>query len=230
MKITYLGHSGFFIEMQEHLLLFDYYTGVLPGLDPQKKLMIFVSHHHPDHMNYSIFSLCAAHPNVHYIFSDDVYVDLSDTNTHQKLHFVKPEREYALSDCKVTTLRSTDCGVAFLVNCEGKNIFHAGDLNLWLWQGMDKMSSLEMMGAFTKYTAPLKNKAVAVAFLTLDTRLGKTAYCNIDHYMRSFSIDLCIPMHYFGSSCIADQLIADPCSEPYREKIRKLDDGECVIL
>ena len=30
MRVTYLGHSGFLLEMEDALFLFDYYQGSLP--------------------------------------------------------------------------------------------------------------------------------------------------------------------------------------------------------
>ena len=36
---------------------------------------------------------------------------------------------------RIRTLKSTDEGVAFLVEAEGKSIYHAGDLNWWYWEG-----------------------------------------------------------------------------------------------
>ena len=49
MKVTYLEHSGFLVELEDSCLLFDYYRGELPGLDPDKKMLVFVSHAHYDH-------------------------------------------------------------------------------------------------------------------------------------------------------------------------------------
>lgn len=51
MRVTYLGHSGFLLEMEDALLLFDYYQGSLPEMDPEKTLFVFVSHVHYDHYN-----------------------------------------------------------------------------------------------------------------------------------------------------------------------------------
>ena len=36
MQITYIGHSGFLVELSESLLLFDYYEGSLPKLPPER--------------------------------------------------------------------------------------------------------------------------------------------------------------------------------------------------
>ena len=38
MRVTYIGHSGFSVELESHILLFDYYEGTMPEFDPAKKL------------------------------------------------------------------------------------------------------------------------------------------------------------------------------------------------
>ena len=42
MKITYIGHSGFFVEMEDACFLFDYYKGTIPETDGNKKMYVFV--------------------------------------------------------------------------------------------------------------------------------------------------------------------------------------------
>ena len=64
MRIDYLGHSGFFVEVGDVALLFDYYRGDLSFLHriPQEKpLYVFASHVHSDHFNPEIFSLAKTH-------------------------------------------------------------------------------------------------------------------------------------------------------------------------
>ena len=48
MRVTFLAHDGFFIELDQVCLLFDWWKGVLPPL-PDKPLLVFVSHRHEDH-------------------------------------------------------------------------------------------------------------------------------------------------------------------------------------
>ena len=48
MTITYINHSGFFVELDTVCLLFDWWKGELPEL-PDKPLLVFVSHRHADH-------------------------------------------------------------------------------------------------------------------------------------------------------------------------------------
>ena len=56
LKITYIEHSGFLLETENAVFLFDYYKGALPQINPQKPLFVFVSHKHGDHYNPDIFS------------------------------------------------------------------------------------------------------------------------------------------------------------------------------
>ena len=49
MTITYIHHSGYLLETEQALLLFDFVEGALPPLDPAKDLFVFVSHRHEDH-------------------------------------------------------------------------------------------------------------------------------------------------------------------------------------
>ena len=44
MKVTFMGHSGFLLEMDRVYCLFDYYKGEFPELDTRKKMAVFVSH------------------------------------------------------------------------------------------------------------------------------------------------------------------------------------------
>ncbi len=55
MKVTYLDHSGFLLELKDRYYVFDYYKGVLPPLDKEKEVLVFCSHCHGDHYNPKIF-------------------------------------------------------------------------------------------------------------------------------------------------------------------------------
>ncbi len=41
IKVLYIEHSGFQVELEDAYFLFDYYRGELPELDPGKKFFIF---------------------------------------------------------------------------------------------------------------------------------------------------------------------------------------------
>lgn len=72
MKITFIEHSGFMVEIGHTVLLFDYYQGEIPTFNKDKTLYVFVSHSHADHYNPVIWKLKEQYEKVHYIISDDV--------------------------------------------------------------------------------------------------------------------------------------------------------------
>lgn len=129
------------------------------------------------------------------------------------------------SKFRLKALPSTDLGVAFLCCLDGRNIYHAGDLNLWLWEGMGENDVWRMTDRFREYTRGLKGFRIDTAFLPLDTRQGMYSFLGFDYYMRKFKIKRAIPMHFFGSSKIVDDLIFDPISRDYRSKIVKMNPG-----
>ena len=85
MKVTYLYHSGFAIEDEQALYVFDYYKGELPVIAKEKQMYVFVSHRHKDHYNSEIFDWEKEHPNILYILSDDVEAEPAPNRI-----FVKP--------------------------------------------------------------------------------------------------------------------------------------------
>ena len=42
MKVTYLYHSGFAVELEKHIFVFDYMKGKLPDWDGRKEIIFFV--------------------------------------------------------------------------------------------------------------------------------------------------------------------------------------------
>lgn len=57
MKITYINHSGFLVEIENCYYVFDYYKGEMPRLDNSKEVVVFCSHFHQDHFNPKIFEI-----------------------------------------------------------------------------------------------------------------------------------------------------------------------------
>ena len=77
MKITYLDHSGFAVEYQKYVLIFDWYKGKLPEFDSEKEIYVFSSHSHYDHFDRKIFELENIYSNVRYVLSADITEKLS---------------------------------------------------------------------------------------------------------------------------------------------------------
>ena len=69
MTITHIYHSGFLMEFDQCVWLFDYYKGEIPSFDRAKKLFVFSSHVHSDHFNKEIFTIFREYSDVEYILS-----------------------------------------------------------------------------------------------------------------------------------------------------------------
>lgn len=220
MRVTYIGHSGFSVELESHILLFDYYEGTMPEFDPAKKLLVFASHSHPDHFNREILKLADVYPNVEYIFPKDIRIAKKEQRESE--HFMRKRDEITVGDTKVKSLRSTDEGVAFLVRCEDRIIYHAGDLNWWHWEEEDDAYNRMMRGDYQKEIETLAGEKIDLAFVVLDPRQEEQFYWGFDWYMRHTDTKIVFPMHMWKQYEVQDRLIGMEVSEPYREKIMRV--------
>ena len=128
MVIHCVGHSGFSVETETHMLIFDYWKGVLPRLPMKKKLYVFVSHSHDDHFNPDVLSLCRDHPNVRFVLSNDTPLADARARGVRECIVAEPGMDmHTESRFRIKALPSTDRGVAYLVCMNGRNLFHAGE-------------------------------------------------------------------------------------------------------
>ena len=118
MKVTFIEHSGFMVEMEQNVLLFDYYQGEIPSFDGSKTLYVFASHSHADHYDPAIWKLKEQYKDIHYILSDDI-------KDNEGAVVMKAHEKKEVAGIEIETLRSNDMGVAFLVKVEGKTIYLA---------------------------------------------------------------------------------------------------------
>lgn len=220
MKITYIGHSGFFVELADVCFLFDYYEGEIPSMSQEKELLVFVSHKHPDHYNSKIFGLMEQYPHVRYILSKEVPVKWFITQEAEKGKEVEPylckvRRKqcydiilHSKKTLQVQTLKSTDIGVAYLLRYEGLTIYHAGDLNLWLWAGESKQANENMKKAFFDSMEDLRGEKIHVAFVPLDPRQEGDAYGGMEAFLELTETKKVFPMHCFGQYHIIREFIS----------------------
>lgn len=220
MRVTYIGHSGFSVELESHILLFDYYEGTMPEFDPAKNLLVFASHSHPDHFNREILKLADVYPDVEYIFPKDIRIAKKEQRESE--HFMRKRDEITVGDTKVKSLRSTDEGVAFLVRCEDRIIYHAGDLNWWHWEEEDDAYNRMMRGDYQKEIETLAGEKIDLAFVVLDPRQEEQFYWGFDWYMWHTDTKIVFPMHMWKQYEVQDRLIGMEVSEPYREKIMRI--------
>lgn len=234
LKVTYIGHSGFSVALPGCVLLFDYYRGKIPALDPEIPLFVFVSHKHSDHFQHRIFELAKRCPNVCYILSKDTKMSERyrrkigvPEEAEEKLFYIG-ENENAVyrsanAEVAVRTFASTDEGVAFLVETEGKKIYHAGDLNWWTWPGEETEEEYQdMTRRYFAELEKLKGETPDLAFIPLDPRQGERYDWGLDAFMKNVSAKIVFPMHFWEDYRVFDRLFSEPKSESYRSRIQRI--------
>jgi L-ascorbate metabolism protein UlaG (beta-lactamase superfamily) len=108
----------------------------------------------------------------------------------------------------VETLPSTDEGVAFLVTCDDRTIFHAGDLNWWHWEGEPKDWNRNMEVNFKRYCEPLRNRSIDLALLPLDPRQERDGFRGAKYFLETSDIRRFIPMHQWEKFSFTDDFLA----------------------
>jgi L-ascorbate metabolism protein UlaG (beta-lactamase superfamily) len=224
MKITHIYHSGFCVEMERTVLIFDWYRGALPPLSKDRPVCCFVSHGHGDHYGSCIWSLRDEFPDVTYILDRNIRVPGAGLSRHPKLpraniRKVRPHEVINAGELRIETLLSTDQGVAYVVDTEGARIFHAGDLNIWHWQ--DESERANRWQADT-YRAELKRIAghhVDAALIPIDPRLGAHAADGPAMFMEMIQPDYAFAMHYWDQAAESKKVLADPKLAPFSDRI-----------
>lgn len=252
MKVTYIYHSSFLVETQHVAMLFDYYRGTLPKLDAAKTVYIFASHRHEDHFSTDIFKMARQYPKVRFVLSNDIWRKRVPTDLLEQTSFIGPGEYVELGEgaekiC-VETLKSTDEGVAFLVNAEGKTIYHAGDLNDWYWEG-EPQSWNDQMGenyreeidwlserfpiaseserkrnekASAQALRPSSAQKLDVAFVVLDGRQGKDFRLGMDYFLQHVNVRVVFPMHFWERYRIISDYKRLPETEPYLHVVQDM--------
>ena len=263
MKVTFIKHSCFLVELEKSILLFDWWRGDLPVIDPEKDLYVFVSHGHEDHYDEQIWALRETYP-VRYIIYEDVAPEQGDgivknagakfapdsagrARTGQSagdILRVVPHKAYmirgyqgevAVSDLTelsdaahtdaqdagihIETLLSTDQGVAFLVETEGKTIYHAGDLNIWYWDDEPEEDNQWQIQTYKEEMARLQGKQIDVAFVPMDPRLGDHAVRAAVTFLEKNDCKALYPMHYWGRTKKIAEYLRGPQLAPYVDLI-----------
>ena len=226
MKVTYLYHSGFTVEDERAMYVFDYYKGKLPETEADKQMYVFVSHRHSDHFNPEIFEWEKEHPKIQYILSDDVEADPAPNRI-----FLPPDKKIKIGTLKIETLRSTDEGVAFLVAFRDKRIYHAGDLNWWHWEGEPEAYNTGMRRSYQAEINKLQKEKIDASFVPVDPRLGEQYCWGIDCFMKRTETSHVFPMHFWGNYEIFDRLMMEQCTQEYRDRIMKIEqEGQSFLL
>ncbi len=230
IQVRYLFNSGFMVTAGESTFIFDYYNpralNSSKGLDAcvvsadalSKDVTVFASHAHMDHYTPSVLKWEKDCPGIKYVLSYDI-----KTNKQPgKLMMVHPDETYDLDHLQIRTLKSTDEGVAFVVEMPELKLYHAGDLNWWHWEGEPDAYNEAMAAAYKEEIDKLRGETFDIAFVPVDPRLGNEYLWGLDYFMRQTNTKMVFPMHFGNKYSIFDRLYSDPMAKEYRGKVMKI--------
>ncbi len=232
MKITYIHHSSYLVELDHVLLLFDYVGGTLPQMDPDKDLLVFSSHSHGDHFDPLIFDLGKTHPRLRFILSSDIWKKRVPENYLKITTFMKAGDEQTCP-VGIKAYKSTDEGVAFVVRADGETIYHAGDLNDWRWEGESDSWNNNMHVNYLRELKQMQADGVkpTAAMVPVDGRLEQWFSLGLLEFMEYVGADSVFPMHFWGNFEIIDRLKRLEDTRGYRDRIADLThDGQTFEL
>ena len=164
MQVIFIHHSCFLVEVDEKVLIFDWFAGdrvngytfrgQIPEYEPDTPIYVFASHKHRDHFDMDVLHWAERYSNIHYIFSKDCRMSPHflekhgfDLSVRELITYVSPCEKYQVDDLEIETLRSTDAGVAFYVKTNGQvfimpgisttgNGMEQGNLSMALWMSI----------------------------------------------------------------------------------------------
>ncbi len=212
MQVIFIHHSCFLVEVDDKVLIFDYFdgnrvkdyhfSGKIPTYAKDTPIYMFASHSHQDHYDMDILRWAEQYENIHYILSKDVRISPNflrkhgiDPTVRDKVLFVTPDHKYDLDGMVIKTLRSTDVGVAFYVDVDGVTLFHAGDLNDWRMEGAGDLVGGKMSREYRFQIHKLAKVPINLAFVPMDPRLGRYQFDGIDYFLKHTSAEFVFPMH-----------------------------------
>lgn len=206
-RVIFLDISGFIVVNDDVVMVFDYNRDPANALkhtldqNADKPVVFFVSHHHPDHYNKSIYELAQNHKRV-YVMSNDVYPQ----NVPDDLAVAGMSKGDVIDNLPgglmVKAYGSTDTGVSFLVTeKDGTKIFHAGDLNNWHWQDESTMREVEKSDEeFKTIVNRIAEECpeMDIAFFPVDTRQGSDFARGAREFLNAIKVKDFFPMHFSG--------------------------------
>ncbi|MBR0146290.1 MAG: MBL fold metallo-hydrolase [Eubacterium sp.] len=218
-KLRFIFHSSYLLELPDAYILFDYYQGDLPELDGTKRLYVMASHAHYDHFSPVVFQLIRKYPGTTYILSDDISQRQCEEAISEmgidppEILWIRPGIEYTLPEFRVEAFRSTDQGVSFLIEAGGRRFLHAGDLNDWCWQNVQKSRNEKMQAAYLAALKELKeilgDTGLDVAIIPMDPVLGKKMYQGPLEFLETIPVRSVYPMHMWERYSVGESFLSE---------------------
>lgn len=258
-EITYLFHDGFMISTPTAVLIFDFWKipdtfyskkckadGTIPFLkasDSHKPIYVFVSHHHKDHFSKEIFNWCGYSNKPRFIISRDTAKMGRKFFTPESIYkgskadpdyvfILAPGDTVEFPELKIKAYGSTDTGNSYLINTAFGKIFHAGDLNAWIWKDESTPEEVkEATDAFSKILDEIaeENNSIDFAMFPVDARIGSDFYTGAKMFLERINVSYFFPMHFELWNNDEEKWL-------YREGARDFEKyadpsyGDCILL
>ena len=223
MTLRYIFHSGFLLETERCILIFDYWMDpanvMKPYIDPSgsKHIYVFASHFHEDHFTKEIFEWKKNNPftDYTYILSKDILKRRRAKKEDADVWMAKGA-VWEDENIKVTATGSNDSGVSWIVETEGKTIFHAGDLCNWYARFLaDGVPEGEIYSEeFGEYINPVAEEkrflgelkdihkitgTFDLVMFPVDGRIGNGYTLGGRQLIERFKVGMFVPMHFVAS-------------------------------
>ena len=239
MNVLFIHHSCFVVELDTKVLVFDYFNGNrvngyhfggrLPIYDADTPMYFFASHKHQDHFDMDIYRFAERYENIHYIISKDAKLSPNflqkhgiDPSIREKITYVTHGEDYLIDDVKVHTYLSTDAGVAFAVEADGRHIYHAGDLNNWKWEGAGDLINGKIERVYKHQIGLMADTYFDAAFVVLDPRLAQHKFKGFDYFLKNVSAKYVFPMHCWQEFGVIDEYLSRIANPTFTGRIMRI--------
>lgn len=221
MTLTYIFHSGFVLDTDKCVIVFDFWLDpehLMPEIlkNTDKPVYVFSSHFHEDHFTKEIFEWRELYPslNITYILSKDILKRRRAKKDDADVWMAKGA-EWEDNNLKVYAMGSNDSGVSWVIECCGKMIFHAGDLNNWYAKFLaDENAPGTILSKEFMLVNPEKDekrflgelKDIAkitthfdLVMFPIDGRIGNGYTRGGRQFIERFDTGMFVPMHFVAS-------------------------------
>jgi L-ascorbate metabolism protein UlaG (beta-lactamase superfamily) len=178
--LHYFYNSGWLVETDNHLLLFDFIADTASGVSwaglqqslkegiaKRKKVLVLITHDHKDHFDPAIFKLSRTDRDITYLLG----WDYKDQSPGSAIHIIRPGDSLHSKGYSVFAHTSSDEGSGLLIKVDGYVIYHAGDHALWAEQLSDM---------FTKELVYIRSKTSHIDLAFLPAARGLFTRCAYD--------------------------------------------------
>ncbi len=199
-------------------MVFDYWMDpacvIREYMNTSKHVYVFSSHFHEDHFTKEILTWRTSIENITYILSKDILKRRRAQKDDADVWMAKGA-VWEDSNIRITATGSNDSGVSWIVDVDGKRIFHAGDLCNWYARFLadgtpegtiisEEFGRINPVAEEKMFLGELKDilkitDYFDIVMFPVDGRIGNGYTLGARQFIDRFKVGLFIPMHFVAS-------------------------------